>query len=442
MGFMSKKKKEPVVVVPEPVKPPVAVEEQKVTANVTKSTNNVLSDTRVTLDAIVAKLEHMKNDTELQDKFRAVTDKYSKAMKQREEDVETFLQELLGIQKKLFLTADDRDNYWNNTIDYYIKLFKEKNSAVTVKIGAYRLNRYALNYINSYEDALIEGRRLKANMCNKMLMYILKRGYHKEDISDPDELETRMKHKEYIVDEKGKDLIKFVDTLYNLYAEHDAMHIRQVHTINRFVEVQDKLGVIPPKIKENIDSIGFKMAIKKFPPSSPERRIYLPVLLHLANMDSTVRCLNIKMEAKNSEIIQLSNEIERLVGEIDELMSITGTVMSHEEYNRKINALNTKINNDIATMQNNVVANAEREAKFNSMLNSFEQNLRVVESGAVNLSIVERSTIKKNEMDNLAAQIKARSEELKRQQEEEQKNNPVIVHLNDPNQQEMEAMLN
>ena len=442
MGFINKKKKESVVAVPESVKPEVTVEEPKVTANVTRSTNNVLSDTRVTLDAIVAKLEQMKNDTELQDKFRAVTDRNSKAMKQRENDTETFLQELLGIQQKLFLTADDRENYWNNSINYYIKLFKEKNSAVTIDTGAYRLNKYALDYIISYKDALCEGRKLKANMCNKMLIYILERGYHKEDISDPDELENRMKHKEYIVNKEGKDLIKFIDTLYNLYAEHNAMHARQVNTINRYVEVQDKLGIIPPEIKKNIDSVGFKTAIKKFPPSSQERRIYLPVLLHLANMDTTVQCLNIKMELKNSEIIQHFNDIERVVGEIDEQMSITGTVMSHEEYNKKMNALNNKISSDISKMEQNVIEDAEREANFISILNSYEQNTHIVENGAINLSIVERSSIKKNEMDKIAEQFRARRDELKRQQEEEQKNNPVVVHLNDPNQQEMEPMQN
>lgn len=435
------KKKEQVVAVPapspEPAKPAVAVEETKVKANVTRSTNNTLSDTRCTLDGIIAKLDHMKGDTELQDKFKEITDKHSRAVKQREEDNEALLVELLGIQKRLFMTTDDKDKYWN-TIDYYIRMFKAKNSAGTVSTGAYRLNKYALDYIESYEDALRSGRKLKANMCNKMLMYMLKSGYHKEDIKNHDELEKRMQHKERIVSQEGKDLMEFIDTFYNLVAEHDAIHSRSVNVTNKYVDVRNRLGVIPKDIRENIDAMGFKTAVKRFPADSEERKIYLPVLLHLSNMDATIRYLNIKMESKNHEIIQHYNDIERVVGEIDEQMAISGAVMSHEEYDKKMNELNSKINNAVAKMQRNVLDDAEREAEFNSMINSFEQNSKLIENASGNLAIVERNDQQRKNLDNMASKIKARSEERKRIQEEERKNNPVIVHLNEPDEEEQE----
>lgn len=443
MELFSKKKKQAVEVsAPESDKPAVTVEEeQKVKANVTRSTNNTLSDTRNILEGIIARLEHMENDTELQDKFKEVTDTISRGIKQRENDNEAFLVQLLGIQKGLFLTSSDRQKYWGY-ITYYKKEFLAKNSAGTISTGAYRLNKYALDYIESYEDALRSGRKLKANMCNKMLMYMLKSGYHKEDIKNPDELEKRMQHKENIVNKEGKDLIALVDTLYNLFAEHDAIHSRHVNICNEYVDVRNRLGVIPEKVKENIDSMGFKTAVKKLPANSIERKMYLPVLLHLSNMDATIRYQEVRMESKNCQIIQLYDEIKRVIGDIDEMMSISGTVMSHEEYDKKMNELNAKFSNTIAKAQQNVLNNEEREQKFASMINSFENNTKMFEKASSNLSIIQRNDSQHKELDIMADEIRKNSEAMKQLQEEERKKSQVAENLNKPQENKPEEMYN
>ena len=339
----------------------------------TAATNVALTNARISQDEVNTALSRLCNDESLYVDMKKAAVKNdrtiadAKAEKKAGGENEEKIKDLLEIEEGLYITSDELDEY---TIGFrnISKEFDKKSSVDAVKTGADRINVHTMRYINSLEDALRFGKKLKAKCCFDMLRYILKVGYRVEDIADPNVLEKRIEAKVEVVKTLGDDLIKTIDEYYenikayNLDEQHYAKLYKQQM---KDLEIIDE---IPDNIQSQIDSLGFEGA--RALPSNCEARKYLPRLLGLAYNSSQLRGMALEMDARIAALVKLQSDIKERLHEFTVEFNKSGADFDYEEHNRRMEELHDK-NAAVINSMNDMSALAYKmNQKYDSMLSA------------------------------------------------------------------------
>ena len=177
MSFFSKKKKSAEKENPAATMVQATIQDVQDTA----STNVALTNARISQDEINAAFSRMCNDDTLYVKMKEVAVKNDKIVSEindaaegendnieHQEDIQKFLK----IEEGLYITSEEIDKYAIG-LRNLSRQFAEKSSVDAVKTGADRINVHTMRFINSLDDALRSGKKLKAQCCFDVLLYIL-----------------------------------------------------------------------------------------------------------------------------------------------------------------------------------------------------------------------------------------------------------------------------
>ena len=371
MGFLKKKK---------PAEQPTPVVPQPQTIQSAQAAQGEISDAREALDRVVEELNNLQ--------LPAFEEKMQRAAMKNEENADRNAQIREELRASGAADAYEKEDQLAMMDGLYIlpEELQEYRQMIKAVIGAYSLNMSAaeacidganeidpllLPYVRKFGEALSDGQKLKADVCQEVLKYAVL-VVHKRPVEGKDD-ETRRK----IIDLR-KDTIEHVfwggvQTADAVYAAMEALRVYQEEYEKRRVEYlenfQRKLDAIPEEYQKMFDTIGFAGA-DKLPINHPLRK-FLAIELGARSYLYRIELAQLNMEVITAKIMRLRDWLEQFRSETKKRFVTEQAIGFNEEETmntlRHINERTIRDINDINGMQER---SAEMTKEFESILHA------------------------------------------------------------------------
>ncbi len=347
------------------------------------------------------------------------------------------------------LPSEDNDvpktnlDVYNRAVEGLARSFKQKTTADAVASGADRLENFVVQFIGNLRNALETGRAMKANACVDMIKYVLVVGYRYEDAADPQKFEERIKKKVDFISTIGTHLIEAIDYYYTLltnYELDEAVYAQNLREFDNMVEPFQR--DCPPEIKDKLNRLGFKRAMRELPAGDDARK-YMGILISSESYLTKALMSSLRLEAFAMEILRERGNIQELVNEckkafvgqknINEINKLNDIVAEEEDFTRRTQALldeaaqNEKLANAVANASM-AIEKYQRLQDRNEKLKKREKETR----GAYRIEKerLEQERIEQERLEEIERQLELEELERMREQEEiieEQTEEPEIL---------------
>jgi len=427
-----------------------------------RETNKRLNDARVTKDKIDQMLNELRYDPEIGNKMLKQARKNEKKLKElkgsriQKKDKEDSSNEskdsepennsnsedgLYKLEEGMYIIAEEieENDEKNNKclLDDYLKaieeisnLFYEKSAIDAVDMDADKLNAVLEDYILQLREALEDGRAKTADACLTVLKYVIEVGYRFEGTSDPRKRKERMSEKIDFVNETGRQLISTITEYYNQLADYEITQASYNKTYGIYKEKnKDRLNM-PDNIRQKIDRLGFKRAMKELPPGDDARK-YLRVILDVRGELAVVYMRKMECESMALAMSTLMQGYNEYMDECRKAFVRKGDIFDYDAHHKRIQELHKKSINNINRINDMAVANHALNERTMSLLKEAAENPALGESVATamqaleyydeleeNNAALQREIAKKTAENKRAAALKQKAleEEIEKQQ--------------------------
>lgn len=399
MGLFSKKNRQE----EQPI-PAVPVVPQESSQEKVQST---LEGARRVLDELIEGLEELQ-DQAVWDKAAKHAREYEQMRQIQMQNAEEGEENYGDYMDKLFFTTDDLELYMSY-IDNYYRIFRSFNAADSVSKGANEIDECVRIYIPRLKEALQQGQKLKANACIEVLKYDIKVAHGDIGETDPEKLRKLQENRMSYVSKDGT-FASLMELILELYEKVSQLRIDQDDYKVRYEawkDIEKSLDAVPDEIKQRLDALGFKNAMRDLPVGD-QARAFLPKIVYQSAQLSQVKLLSLKIETLQMKIAISLAKVEELVRYLKE--AYEKNIYNTEMVERELNRRREESKREIDSMQ----ADAVSFVAMNDRLDA------LVESAAANAQLGEAVTNSRRKSKEFA-EIIAKNEEMEQQIEEMRK---------------------
>ena len=286
------------------------------------------------------------------------------------------------------LPSEDNDvpktnlDVYNRAVEGLARSFKQKTTADAVASGADRLENFVVQFIGNLRNALETGRAMKANACVDMIKYVLVVGYRYEDAADPQKFEERIKKKVDFISTIGTHLIEAIDYYYTLltnYELDEAVYAQNLREFDNMVEPFQR--DCPPEIKDKLNRLGFKRAIRELPAGDDARK-YMGILISSESYLTKALMSSLRLEAFAMEILRESGNIQELVNECKKAFVASGDDFDYHDHFRLMEKIRQKNINEINKLNDIVAEEEDFTRRTQALLDEAAQNEKLANAVA------------------------------------------------------------
>ncbi len=423
-----------------------------------QETNKRLSQARATKDEIDRLLNELRYDPEINNNMRKQARKNEKKLKAlkssriekgEKEDSSNQSKDsemknksdskdgLYNLEEGMYIIAEEIEGDVENNkclLENYVKaveevsnLFYDKSAIDAVDMDADKLNAVLEEYILKLRKALEDGRSKTADACLTLLKYVIEVGYRFEGTNDPRKRKEHIEKKLEFVKDTGTQLISVITEYYNQLADYEITQASYNETYNAFKEKSVERLNMPDHIRQKIDRLGFKRAMKELPPGDEARR-YLKVILDVRGELAIVYMRKMELESIELAMSQLMQGYNEYMTECQRAFVSDNDVFDYEAHQKRIFELHKRSVDNINRINDMAVANHDLNERTMSLLKEAAENPALGESVATamqaleyydkleeNNAVLEREIEKKKQENKKAAALKLKAEEEERQ---------------------------
>ena len=292
----------------------------------------------ITLNTLISKLEELQTHDFIEKIFIVAesndslaelnTRKLEDAKREAEENsrLSNKIEDRAKLEEGLYITIKDATGYIGR-IDILREYFKRFVSVSQAHYdGVDEIDPFLAFYIEKLKEALIDGQKLKADVCFDVLIYAVEIVHGKSPQGrTPEEKHKVVLRRKEIVEESFSAIIQIVDKIYgDMYAltvvekNYNKMH-------EQCQKALEELNTIPDKYMQQIETLGFSGVIEKYPVSHPIR----------AEVD---KCIQARGEISRTELQDLFKE--RCIANINALRGKLELLLGEVEKNKNDQGLN------------------------------------------------------------------------------------------------------
>ena len=271
---------------------------------------------------------------------------------------------------------------YNRAVEALARGFKQKTSADAVESGADRLEGFVVDFIGNLRNALETGRAMKANACIDMIKYVLVVGYRYEDASDPEKFEERVSRKVDFISSTGKHLIDSIDNYYNLLVNYELDEEAYAQALREFDKAIEPYNRdCPPEVKEKLDRLGFKRAMRELPAGDDARK-YMGVLIASESYLTRALMGSLRLEAFSMEILTERGNIQELINECKKAFAASGDNFDFHAHVRMLEQIRQKNINEINKLNDMVAEREDLDRRTQALLEEAAENEKLADAVA------------------------------------------------------------
>jgi|GEM_PF-4116095 len=312
---------------------------------------------------------------------------------------------------------------YSRAIEWLARLYKAKTAAEAVETGADQLYPFVKGYVSSLRSAVESGRAMKSNACIDMLRYVLNVGYRYEDATDLDKFQARVDKKVEFIQGTGKNLIEAIDYYYSLlvnYELEEAAYAQYLEEFDKIVEPYNR--DCPPEIKEKLNHLGFKRAMRELPVGDDARK-YMGILIASESYLTRALMSSLRLESFSMEILRMRGNIQELVNECRRAFAASGDDFDYNEHFRAMEKLRQKNISEINRLNDIVAEEEDFTRRTQSLLKEAAENEKLALAAAhASEAITQYNKLQKRNENLKDRERKARTayiEEQERQKQQE-----------------------
>ena len=338
---------------------------------------------------------------------------------------------------------------YNRAVEGLARSFKQKTTADAVASGANRLEDFVVQFISNLRNALETGRAMKANACIDMIKYVLVVGYRYEDASDPQKFEERIRKKVEFISTIGTHLIEAIDYYYSLltnYELDEAVYAQNLREFDNMVEPFQR--DCPPEIKDKLNRLGFKRAMRELPAGDDARK-YMGILISSESYLTKALLSSLRLEAFAMEILRERGNIQELVNECKKAFVASGDDFDYHDHFRLMEKIRQKNINEINKLNDIVAEEEDFTRRTQALLDEAAQNEKLANAVANASMAIEKykslrernERLRKREKETRGAYI-VEKERLEQERIEQERLEELERQMELERQLEREEMLN
>lgn len=271
---------------------------------------------------------------------------------------------------------------YNRAIEALERGFLQKTAADAVDSGADRLESFVIDFIGNLRSALETGRALKANACIDMIKYVLVVGYRYEDASDLKKFEERVNRKVEFISSTGRHLIEAIDHYYNLLLNYELDEEAYAQALREFDKaIEPYKRDCPSEIKEKLDRLGFKRAMRELPAGDDARK-YMGMLIASESYLTRALMGSLRLEAFSMEILTERGNIQELINECKKAFAASGDEFDFHKHVRMLEQIRQKNINEINKLNDMVAERENLDRRTQALLEEAAENEKLADAVA------------------------------------------------------------